>query len=260
MDNNKQENNPDIDKTLRQAKTIFYVGIVLVVLSPIVFTGTSCWSRFDFRNTGQIGDTIGGLTAPIVNLIGAILVYYALRAQIEANRIIQNQINDQKKDEVDRKKLTYIGEKVNMVRNDINEFTFTYTEETSSGGQKQKQKFNFEGSDAINEFIDTLRYIGEKHEEDEFASNPKLTELYNLLQVIDASFDSLEKENITADDKQFFKSLLIYQFNSKVRPAFTANEKFRAKNYEPCKKCGKRHQGIPDKIFDLVDKIDGKAK
>lgn len=37
--------------------------------------------------TGPIGDTVGGLTAPVVSLLNAVLVYHAFRQQLIANKI-----------------------------------------------------------------------------------------------------------------------------------------------------------------------------
>ena len=99
----EKQNITEVDKTLKRAKTFFYVGLALVVIAPFIFTRQYIWDAFDFHNTGEIGDTIGGITAPIVNLIGAVLVYFALKAQIQANTIIQRQLDDQKtKDELEQ--------------------------------------------------------------------------------------------------------------------------------------------------------------
>ena len=43
-------------------------------------------------NFGVVGDMIGGITNPISQLIGSILLYLALKAQLSANGIVQNQI------------------------------------------------------------------------------------------------------------------------------------------------------------------------
>ena len=57
-----------------------------------------------FANSGQIGDTIGGTTAPFIGLLSAVLVYRALQAQIKANEIIQEQIKKQEKESAERQK------------------------------------------------------------------------------------------------------------------------------------------------------------
>lgn len=74
---------------------------VLILLLPLLFTQTST-VIFDLSWSGQIGDTIGGITAPFVGLVGSFLVYKAFLAQIEANKIqataIQNQSRDKELD------------------------------------------------------------------------------------------------------------------------------------------------------------------
>jgi hypothetical protein len=239
------------NKATNKVLILLFIGIVFVLFAPYVFTRQ--FGLISFRDTGTIGDTIGGITAPITSLIGSILVYFALKAQIDANKLIQDQIESQKAEEVIRKKVQHLSEQVSLIRNDINEFSYSYKE--NSGSADRKQKFNYAGADAINEFVESLQYVGEDHEEDVFKSNPKLTELLNLLDIIKSLLIKIESSDITIEDKQFFKQLVSYQFNSKVRPAFTTNEKYRTKNMEVCERCGKRHYGIPDSLFDLVEEI-----
>ena len=67
---------------------LLVLGFILLLFgSTILFTRPALWNLFNFSETGQIGDTIGGITAPVINLIGAILIYISFKAQINANRI-----------------------------------------------------------------------------------------------------------------------------------------------------------------------------
>lgn len=54
------------------------IGILLMIINPWLLTRSLGW--VDFSKTGEIGDTVGGITAPIVNLMGAVLVYFAFTA------------------------------------------------------------------------------------------------------------------------------------------------------------------------------------
>ena len=47
------------------------------------------WDRLDLTNTSSIGDTIGGITAPLLGIISIIFLYLTLNRQIDS-------INDQK--------------------------------------------------------------------------------------------------------------------------------------------------------------------
>jgi hypothetical protein len=74
---------------------VMVVGVIAVLISPVLFTRASYWKIFDFSETGQIGDTIGGITAPIVGLVSIILLYLTLREQRSFNsrQIVDNRIN-----------------------------------------------------------------------------------------------------------------------------------------------------------------------
>lgn len=82
---------------------LLILGSILVLFaSTYLFTRPSIWPFFNFNETAPIGDTIGGITSPIINIIGFILIYISFKAQINANKIqfklvqieIQNQTFD----------------------------------------------------------------------------------------------------------------------------------------------------------------------
>lgn len=64
-----------------------YLAIFIALISgiccfPALFTKSG---RLDFRNTGQIGDTIGGIMGPFVAIAAAILTFLAFWVQFKAN-------------------------------------------------------------------------------------------------------------------------------------------------------------------------------
>jgi hypothetical protein len=73
---------------------LLLLGLILIILSPIVLTRHYIsLFPFDFSNTGQIGETISGTTAPFIGLLGAVLVYISFRKQTEANQILREDVN-----------------------------------------------------------------------------------------------------------------------------------------------------------------------
>lgn len=194
------------EKQLQKIFILFVCGIFLVVIAPYLFTRSIGF--VNFKDTGTIGDTIGGITAPITSLLGSILVFYALKAQIEANRLIQFQFDQQRLDEIDRKKLLYLAEQINLVRDDVNDFSYNYKEtESLKSGDRQNYYINLKGTDAIAEFVDNIKHYGEGHQdEDPFVINPKLTELYNLLQIINGIIVKIYNEVKNEEDRVYFKS------------------------------------------------------
>lgn len=67
---------------------LILMGIVLPVY--IYLISFKDWG-FDLTDKGTIGDAIGGITAPIIGIIGAILVYLSFRSQVRANQLLSNQ-------------------------------------------------------------------------------------------------------------------------------------------------------------------------
>ena len=70
------------------------VGIILILFGSVyTFTRPAFSVGWDLSKTGNIGDTIGGITAPIINIIGSILIFISFLAQNKANKIQANQNN-----------------------------------------------------------------------------------------------------------------------------------------------------------------------
>lgn len=245
---NRKVKTAKIAKSLKNARWFIGIGIFLCVLAPFIATQKAIWGSFDFSQTGQIGDTIGGITAPIVNIIGAILVFYALKAQIDANRLIQDQFDEQKADELNRKKLLYITEQVNIIRADLNDFTYTF--------RKDNYKYNYSGADGIFEFLKSIKKGGDHNVEfQQFLNqNPKINEFLNLLKIISKQIDIIQSENISQTDKDYFLSLIKYQYDSKIQQSIRAFGKYKRSEQETCSGCEQKH-GIPDEIFQESDRI-----
>jgi len=68
---------------------IFIIFIFFIL--PVLITKIHISTLFDFSQTGQIGDTIGGITNPIIAFIAAILTFMAFYVQYEANETQKKQ-------------------------------------------------------------------------------------------------------------------------------------------------------------------------
>lgn len=77
-------------------KRWFLLVLIIVFFSPWLFTRPYLfgWEGFDFSQTGSIGDTIGGITAPIVGLVSIVLLWLTLKAQLDYNKN-QDRINQE---------------------------------------------------------------------------------------------------------------------------------------------------------------------
>lgn len=76
------------DGKFRMFSIAFLAVCTVILFMPLLLTQCSC---VDFTETGQVGDTIGGTTAPFVAMIAAYLTFVAFWVQFRAN---QNQRED----------------------------------------------------------------------------------------------------------------------------------------------------------------------
>lgn len=81
----------------RNAGFLFLVAFIATISAPYFVTQFSIWPYIDFTKTGSIGDTIGGITAPVINIFAALLVYLAFREQVKANDIQVKALNDERR-------------------------------------------------------------------------------------------------------------------------------------------------------------------
>ncbi|RXM41479.1 hypothetical protein BOQ62_00150 [Chryseobacterium sp. CH21] len=93
---------------LEQLLGLIKINILLILTSSILFTFiaplifTLKLDLIDFTETGQIGDTIGGITAPFINVLNAILIYIAFTEQLKANNLLKEQIDGEDRKEQGR--------------------------------------------------------------------------------------------------------------------------------------------------------------
>lgn len=119
----KTEKHRDLDN----GALIILFGTFAILIFPYLLTRSSFFPSFTDK-TGVVGDTIGGITAPIVGLVGAILVYYALKEQVKANDLIIKQFNEQKKITYRQNFEQVFFNMLNLHRDNVNSFSLTPSE------------------------------------------------------------------------------------------------------------------------------------
>lgn len=73
------------------------IGILVLCLLPFLLTRQEL-SFLNYTDTGQIGDTIGGIAGPVIALIAALLTFLAFWIQVQANKAQTIQFNKQDTD------------------------------------------------------------------------------------------------------------------------------------------------------------------
>lgn len=83
-------------------KTI--AGVLLFIcslfLAVYLFSLPARSTTWDLHEKGAVGDAINGMTAPIIAIVGAILVYISFQEQVKANKLQFNAINQQAEIEI----------------------------------------------------------------------------------------------------------------------------------------------------------------
>jgi hypothetical protein len=129
---------------------VFLGFIVIVIILPRLFIGTSKIGFLDNLKPNEIGDAIGGMTAPIIGLFSAFLVYIAFREQKKANEIQLDLIKEQKKSSKEEREYRYILDKISSIEKNILNFEFTEInnkdKENGTKGLKRLFEYSFRKS------------------------------------------------------------------------------------------------------------------
>ncbi len=123
----------------RRALWLFRISIALVIVFPLLFIRKAPygWMMFDV-NTGVIGDTIGGITAPITGLVTIYFLYLAFSQQNELIKSEKNNIDDQK--QMFEKERDY--DKINTAIKNIRE-SYSSLQIKYMGGGRNKVEMGF---------------------------------------------------------------------------------------------------------------------
>ncbi len=199
---------------------ILIAGIILLFVSVYLFTKPATSAAWDFSTTGQIGDTIGGITAPIINIIGAFLVFVSFREQVRANRLQSLALNEEKERNENVRSFEHyqaVYDKLIQSFKDL-EFMVILTQSVSSNPPAyQTVQVNYRGFNAISEFIfrledqkaDTRKYYNETSDNRYGLFLEFRFLLANILEFVErienANNIYLDKEYFNDNIKSFYK-------------------------------------------------------
>ena len=91
----------------------FILVVIFILFLPWVIT-TNSWFGLEFKDTGAIGDTLGGILGPFIAIVAAFLTFLAFWVQYKANEQLRNDIRI---DRLEKK----IYEMLNLHRQNVNE-------------------------------------------------------------------------------------------------------------------------------------------
>lgn len=211
------------------AIVVLCFGVILLVYAPFLFT--QYHTGIVFTGTGEIGDTIGGTTAPIASLIGSILVFLAFLSQIDANKLLITQVEKQEEDRYLQKNFEIISSLINVINESIN--NFKYRKEIliyppgmgfPIRGSGKTEFLSVSGSEAIAEVLEKYYLKLPNTSMQDINSNPNFAEVFYLLGLIINALNRIDSLPLEKSDDITLKFILSHIFFSKIEPAFAYAE------------------------------------
>ncbi|SIT24850.1 hypothetical protein [Chryseobacterium gambrini] len=251
MNKKKDDKNFEITEILEKAKWFLGIGIAIIFLAPFILTREFFWEKLNFSETGQIGDTIGGITAPFLNLIGAFLVFYALKAQVKANELIQKQIDKENSEKEYENETNNLNQLYSYLTDNINSFQFTTlpVDNLKNIDVKNLNVIHY-GGDAFFNLFSQIRchYHGSEYE---LKNNQSVSELLSILQIMDLLLEKLKSSK--SNNKEIIRTLTRHLFEYKIitRIRDESNEELIQ---QFCLDCECNH-GLPEELHKLITSI-----
>lgn len=219
---------------MKQNIVILIVGILLIFLSLFVFTRPALFESWDFTDTGQIGDTIGGISAPVINLVGAFLVYISFKEQIAANKIQSDALEDEKNKNKTYKELENHMVLFDEIRNTLNKQEFTVKIEpyaNPDGSSSSPTIITYNGINALEEYVkrieDTPNPFSEYYRQ-VYSTHGQyisfhfiLSAILDLLNRIEFNVKNKENRDYLFDMVKRFYRIFLYDFSNRVIEAYS---------------------------------------
>jgi hypothetical protein len=214
---------------------VLILYLIFIAFSPIIFS--KFYSGVIFTSeSGAIGDTIGGITAPFINLLAAFLVYLSFKEQIRANDKLSREnsfnyisnlfnliINSIKEKTLYKYTITIKGKEIDKITESLVEWIINWLQALKNDelfGQRisvVKQQIPKEYEPSVK-----ARIINKQLDESLFDLFRKLVDLHNLEKEINTALldDGMKSHYILTISKMLnyleLRPLLLYfkQFNS----------------------------------------------
>lgn len=231
----------------KNAKWLLLFGILLTFLFPLLLP---LLNKTGIGNFGVVGDAIGGITNPISQLIGSILLYLALKAQLSANGIVQNQIE---KDNI-KEEQQHITEQIRTFYSFFQETIKNFSYEFSDANGKQL----LYGKRAIKCFLNDLEQMKvDIHNTDDVLMYDGVRELLSILKSAEELFNRIDTISSKSQHILFYRNLLQHELLFNIFPYQDLDDDINIKTRK-CTICADAHSYYPPIIFDKIKLLESK--
>ncbi len=200
---------------------------------------------------GNAGNAIGGISNPLAQIIGSIMIFLALKAQIDANKIVQEQIEKENNKEALRHELDQLRELYLFVEKNIRNFSYVSTETTS----EKPEKILLHSRRAIKYFVRDLENLDvDIHNNADVLMYDGVKEIMSVLNSAELFFNKIKNSTLDAQHKDFYATLMQHELLFSIFPYQDLNETVHLRN-GPCLDCGEYHANYPPLIYDRLQDL-----
>ncbi|MBK7311338.1 MAG: hypothetical protein IPI93_11275 [Sphingobacteriaceae bacterium] len=172
------------------------LGLTFFLFSALyIITRPSIFSSWDFTKTGQIGDTIGGILSPILNIVGSLLIFSSFLSQNKANDL-QSEYNN----------FSLMYGLYKDFKDDFNNLSF----QTSISGVKE----TYYGKIALSVFTEKLEKVLTS---DAFKKNSFFEELLFLLGSFNILIEIVQNSKLNKKDKEYVLRMIHYLHTTRIK-------------------------------------------
>lgn len=199
------ENN--LNKIVDKKFIFFIIGFILLLFTTVFFfTRSSLSWTIELSDKGTIGDAIGGITAPLINLLSVVFLYISFRTQIVANETQQKQLIEEKDFNTKYNNFSSLMTVFQSLKDDYNNLSTR-----NSDGDE------IYGKSAINIFINQkFRAAKTKQQLDGVKKSILIKDFLFVVNEYIIVLDRTAKSNLEKDDRNLVLSLVLNFYNTKL--------------------------------------------
>ncbi len=222
------------------------LGTLLTIIVPLLLP---LLPLKHLQGYGDIADAFGGIANPIGQIVGFVVLYLALRAQIKANSILQLQVNNENNKEMQRRGVKLVHELYTFLENNINTFSYESKFENGKGMQV------LHGRRAIRCFIDDIEEMNiDLHNAEQLLQKDGVREILSILRIAENTLDRIKDAEIDETDKLFYIDLMKHELTFSIFPYTELDESANLK-LAVCEECHEPHGNYPPLIFDKLQQL-----
>jgi hypothetical protein len=194
------------DRSILNIPNYFLIPIIVCIALGLAYSSIHIFTGYQtFKESGTMGDTIGGLTAPVFSLIASILVFISFKEQYKANQLQKQALDQEIKRTNSINEYNQIVDLINEIKIEVDSLSFHY--DPLLGMQEGKDYYGIDTIANLNKTvfeITTRKYIESFWDE-----------LVLSLNLINFTINKIDSYQYKKEEQQVLK-IKFYNFLKKI--------------------------------------------